>query len=202
MRFQLLGLKRIDKKWYVFGGLCFVLVFVLAYCLFAATSADEDMEDPALAATPQPLAATSHAPQDGASVNIAEVYPFVAPDGSGGAVPSAPTEGQGYRPPPTASLPQIPNYQPPSYARGGAPLPQPEAPVNSGIGSAGMAKSQASIQGILTAEGEGGNIAMLSNGRLVREGDYFGSEKVNRIGPDGMILSNGSKIAYDLPILK
>lgn len=202
MRFQLLGLKRIDKKWYVFGGLCFVLVFVLAYCLFAATSADSDMEDPALAATPQPRAAASHAPQDGASVNIADVYPFAAPEGSGGATQNAPTEGQGYRPPLAASLPQIPNYQPPAYALNGAPLLLPEAPVKSDIGSVGMAKSQASIQGILTTEGEGSNIAMLSNGRLVREGDYFGSEKINQIGQDGMILSNGSKIAYDLAILK
>lgn len=90
-------------------------------------------------------------------------------------------------------LPVIPNYnagnyqsrpqQAESVAKANAvPMPLPASPVT--------------IQGIGTGGNNGSNIAILSDGRVVSEGDTYNDGRIAYIGDDGITFDNGKKLQY------
>lgn len=89
-----------------------------------------------------------------------------------------------------ASLPAIPSIPAPSSV----PLPAiPAAPVQPG--QAPASSGPVTVQGILTGDG-GENLAILSDGRVVSEGDSLGSDRIAYIGGDGIQFDNGHTIDY------
>ena len=141
--------------------------------------------------------------------DIAKVYPFILPDGS--VVSSNAVNGvNGINSVPhiqqrmTSSLPAIPNYQPRPEG-----LPMPNLPAIPSSGS-GFVMSQNSVQnpiskspnsdevqGVFTGD-SGSNMAIMSDGKIVKEGDTYQGERIVYIGNDGIQFDNGNSISYGI----
>ena len=52
------------------------------------------------------------------------------------------------------------------------------------------------VQGIVTGDG-GSNIAIMSDGRVVSEGDVYRDNRIAYIGGDGITFDNGTKLKYE-----
>lgn len=87
------------------------------------------------------------------------------------------------------SLPAIPN----NYPRPRVPMPGqtgsiPQAP-------AAPSGGQVTVQGILTGE-DGNNMAIMSDGSVVGEGETFQDGRIAYIGGDGITFENGNRLEY------
>ena len=88
-------------------------------------------------------------------------------------------------------LPVIPNYNPGNYQTSS----QPYMPVDKPNVSPQPPASSVTIQGIGTGN-NGSNIAILSDGRVVSEGDTYNDGRISYIGGDGITFDNGNKLKY------
>lgn len=70
---------------------------------------------------------------------------------------------------------------------GGISIPREQGPV--------AVASVPKVQGVLTADG-GGNIAIMSDGRVVGEGDSIDNHRIAYIGGDGISFDNGDFWSY------
>ena len=101
-------------------------------------------------------------------------------------------------PVPTPQAVSAPVVQRPTPAPASVPLPAiPSAPV---AASAMPAPAQApsapvTVQGILTGD-DGENMAILSNGQVVSEGDSVAGDKIAFIGGNGITFDNGHSLDY------
>lgn len=102
-----------------------------------------------------------------------------------GTVQSQPVAVHSYTAP--AALPAIPRPNLPAFQ-----IPQQPGTV-AAPPAAVPAKPQ--VQGILSG-GNGGNMAILSDGRIVSEGDTFQDGRIAYIGGDGITMEDGSLIVY------
>lgn len=95
-------------------------------------------------------------------------------------IPSSPS----YLPRPsvTASLPAIPRANTPTPS-----VPKPPAPQKQ--------ENQATVSGVLTGE-DGNNMAIMSDGKVVSEGDSYNGNRIAYIGGDGIKFDNGHAIGY------
>lgn len=132
------------------------------------------------------------------TIDIAQLYPFIDPKASvasstmaNGTLPAASNGSNG--------LPAIPNYQPTPNV-GSIPLPSiPSAPTMAASsmmppGSLNGMKQNA-VQGVLTSD-SGKNMAIMSDGKVVQEGDTYGGERISYITGDGVHFDNGNDISY------
>ncbi|MEN6623288.1 MAG: hypothetical protein ABFD50_17300 [Smithella sp.] len=134
-----------------------------------------------------------------ATIDIAKSYPFILPNGATAAAMTVPAQNSV---PVSTSLPVIPNYQPRPE---GLPMPSLPAIPGSGYIAAQNSPMQlpvsspaaAAIQGIFTGN-SGANMAILSDGKLVKEGDAYGESRIAVIGGDGIQLENGNSISYGI----
>ena len=85
-------------------------------------------------------------------------------------------------------LPQIPNMQGRLPQVGTAAMPSGNIP-------AAPAASASSVQGVLTG-GSGKNMAIMSNGQVVSEGDTFQDGRIAYIGGDGVHFEDGHVLGY------
>lgn len=105
--------------------------------------------------------------------------------------PSVPS----YSAPASSSLPAIPaiNPRPSSLpVPGELNVKVPPAPDSSSSTSSG---SSVSVQGVMTGE-DGTNIAILSDGTVVGEGETYHDGRIAYIGGDGIRFDNGDKLEY------
>lgn len=90
-------------------------------------------------------------------------------------------------------LPVIPNYNPDNYQT--PPQPSMPVPVGKPNVSPQPPASPVTVQGIGTGD-NGNNIAILSDGRVVSEGDTYNDGRISYIGGDGITFDNGNKLQY------
>lgn len=89
------------------------------------------------------------------------------------------------------SLPAIPNGVPaPSVGN----IPIPAIPASPNEMSIPTPAKPASVSGIL--KGPNGNMAIMSDGKVVAEGDTYQDGRIAYIGGDGIEFDNGKKIDY------
>lgn len=108
--------------------------------------------------------------------------------------PSVPS----YSVPASSSLPAIPaiNPRPSSLpVPGELNVKVPPAPDSSGGDSSTSSGNSVSVQGVMTGE-DGTNIAILSDGTVVGEGETYHDGRIAYIGGDGIRFDNGDKLEY------
>lgn len=165
-------------KWLLIGTLVMALGSMAGYFLFAA-QAESEMEDgqpQAVKPAPKP---EKVAVRVEAAPKAFKADPFFRAREKAAEKKPVQTARQ------DVNLPPIPNFTPPEDVLGEMPLPQFE-----------NREKQVGIQGILQGQG-GKNIAILSDGRIVSEGDSYQNSRIAVIGGAGIVLSNGEKIAYE-----
>lgn len=86
-------------------------------------------------------------------------------------------------------LPAIPNYNGRSYQERQQSAPAAAAPQQRQAGQ------PVTVQGVGTGS-NGSNIAILSDGRVVSEGDSYNDGRIAYIGGDGITFDNGEKLQY------
>lgn len=111
----------------------------------------------------------------------------IQPEGEPSAVTVQPTNKVSYAA--NTSLPAIPN----NYPRPRVPMPgqtgvMPQTP-------AAPSGGQVTVQGILTGE-DGNNMAIMSDGSVVGEGETFQDGRIAYIGGDGITFENGNRLEY------
>lgn len=85
-------------------------------------------------------------------------------------------------------LPAIPNYNGHiNYQERPQSIPEPAIAIKP--------EQPITVQGIGTGSG-GNNIAILSDGRVVSEGDTYNDGRITYIGGDGITFDNGEKLQY------
>lgn len=107
--------------------------------------------------------------------------------------------------PPRESASPAQTAAPPIADNLGAALPQPSvpapppltAPTDPAIPRPANAAQGAAVQGVIIGNA-GDNMAILSNGSLVQEGDEYMQSRIAAIGQDGIHLENGQKISYGI----
>lgn len=99
-------------------------------------------------------------------------------------IPSIPSASS-YVPRPSlpSSLPSIPRVSTPTPS-----VPKPAAPAE-------RQGSQPTVSGVLTGE-DGNNMAIMSDGKVVSEGDSYNGNRIAYIGGDGIKFDNGHSIGY------
>lgn len=130
------------------------------------------------------------------TTDIANINPFVADDTMEGSdvVVDAATSSPMHTSPRTASadLPVIPGRQPkvnlPVIPNGGQGQRQAEA------GAQPQQNAPAKVQGVFI--GGDNNMAVMSDGSVVSEGQYYNDNRVSWIGGDGIHFENGESIRY------
>lgn len=85
-------------------------------------------------------------------------------------------------------LPKIPNMGAGMPAVGAAAMPPANSP---GVSAAGPA----TVQGVLTGD-DGKNMAIMSDGRVVTEGESFQDGRIAYIGGDGIHFEDGHTLGY------
>lgn len=194
--------------------LLYVLLFILGitcgYIAYIAHQGADSTENDQEAPIPPKVVAKQsiQTVKPIAPVDIASIYPFILPDGADVlTAASGARQGMGTAAPMAAStsLPAIPNYQPRPE---GLPLPSiPVIPGNGPVVASGSSMqgpgsySSTAIQGIFTGN-SGSNMAILSDGKVVKEGDAYGGSRIAVIGGDGIQLDNGNSISYGIGIRK
>jgi len=132
-------------------------------------------------------------------VDIAQIYPFI--DSSKNIVATNSTNL------PTVSnnsgamgLPAIPTSQPVPNL-GNISLPPIPGTVSNTVLPSGnnisVKNKQNSVQGVLTSE-NGKNMAIMSDGKIVQEGDSYGGQQIAYITGDGIHFDNGNSISYGI----
>lgn len=104
-------------------------------------------------------------------------------------IPAQQPSSPSYTPRPnvTTSLPAISNTR--------VPAPVAPRPSNMMPGAAPSAESHPTVSGVLTSE-DGNNMAIMSDGRVVSEGDNYNGDRIAYIGGDGIQFDNGHTIGY------
>lgn len=74
-------------------------------------------------------------------------------------------------------------------------IPQNRTPQNQSSLSPKEAPKPLTVQGILTSE-DGHNMAIMSDGKVVSEGDVYGDGRIAFIGGDGIKFDNGKTMQY------
>ncbi len=94
-----------------------------------------------------------------------------------------------------SSLPAIPN----NYPRPRIPMPGqfnvPAAENQPAAESAPPSGGSVSVQGVLTGE-DGHNMAIMSDGSVISEGETFQDGRIAYIGGDGITFEDGNKLKY------
>ncbi|MBO6235637.1 MAG: hypothetical protein J6N22_02830 [Schwartzia sp.] len=91
-----------------------------------------------------------------------------------------------------AALPSIPQTAPAPV--GNVPVPAvPRQPVHPSGGGTGT--KPLGVQGVLTG-GKNGNMAIMSDGTVVTEGDTYQDQRIAYIGGDGVTFDNGHHLDY------
>lgn len=90
---------------------------------------------------------------------------------------------------PLPNLPAIPQVQAPSSPQS-SPMPLP-----SGAPQAPKSSQQASVQGVVTGD-DGENMAIMSDGSIVSEGETYQDGRIAYIGGDGITFDDGSSLKY------
>lgn len=133
-------------------------------------------------------------------LNIPETNPFVEISNLVKAKKEADKEGMAEKPIALANIPAITlkrtNPAP-------ANIPVPIIPPRKTVQSAQNRKSTTqnnepktvAVQGVLTGE-DGKNMAIMSDGRVVSEGDVYGDGRIAFIGGDGIQFDNGKTMQY------
>ena len=102
---------------------------------------------------------------------------------------SNPVSSPSYSAPRSAPPPAIPG-------RGSVPIPSGNMPSPAPSSSAPASQGDsASVQGVLTGD-DGENIAIMSDGRVVQEGDTYQDGRIAYIGGDGITFEDGHSISY------
>lgn len=102
---------------------------------------------------------------------------------------SSPSSSPWYSAPRSVPLPVIPG-------RGSVPIPSSNIPSSAPSSSAPAPQgSSASVQGVLTGD-DGENMAIMSDGRVVQEGDTYQDGRIAYIGGDGITFEDGHSISY------
>lgn len=148
-------------------------------------------------AAPAPAGVSSDAAA--AKLDIAQSYPFIADKNA--AVQTAAAAGPGSVPQGNAngSLPAIPGYQPRPNV-GSVPIPSaPPIPgsIDGNSYRAPSAPQSTTVQGVFTGN-DGKNIAIMSDGKIVQEGDSYGDNRITAIMGDGIRFENGNNISYGI----
>ena len=90
---------------------------------------------------------------------------------------------------PLPNLPAIPQTQAPASPQS-SPMPLP-----SGAPQAPKPSQQASVQGVVTGD-DGENMAIMSDGSIVSEGETYQDGRIAYIGGDGITFDDGSSLKY------
>lgn len=138
--------------------------------------------------SPKPVAKKASATN---GIDIAQIYPFKIPTAN---VQNSP---EGHVPAPTQHLPAIPAIPNAGFSTSLPPIP-PTGTVSGGIS---YPLGDAQINGVITGD-DGSNMAIMSNGKVVKEGETYRDSRIAVIGGDGITLENGEKISYGLRISK
>ena len=102
---------------------------------------------------------------------------------------SNPVSSPSYSAPRSVPLPAIPG-------RGSVPIPSGNMPSPAPSSSAPASQGgSASVQGVLTGD-DGENMAIMSDGRVVQEGDTYQDGRIAYIGGDGITFEDGHSISY------
>lgn len=88
--------------------------------------------------------------------------------------------------------PDLPTFSPPARSPGGESTIIPAVPAESVAPAAPAAP--ASISGVMT--GGNGNVAVMSDGSIVSEGETYDNKRIAYIGGDGIQFDDGSSIQY------
>lgn len=92
---------------------------------------------------------------------------------------------------PLPNLPVIPQAQAPSNPSA-SPMPLPPNAPNA---QTPKPSQQASVQGVVTGE-DGENMAIMSDGSVVSEGETYQDGRIAYIGGDGITFDDGSSLKY------
>lgn len=128
------------------------------------------------------------------SMNIAQIYPFVSED-----MQLAQNTANNAAPPviPTAQvrpnvgnipLPAIPS-NPAMNLQTSMPMPVPVAP------NAVTSQKKVEVTGVFTGQ-DGQNMAIMSDGKIIKEGDSYNSNQISQISNNGIHFENGDSISY------
>lgn len=179
------------------------VAIVLLLGLFAGTVYVNESKNPAAHITPKNLKnATETRIADNSSSNksklritmdIADKNPFWPKDMEAemlGNIPEesyAQTEVHSGRNRPAAGLPVIPNHQPAARL--------PRIPSKGTLPDKPSEHRSKTVQGILMGNGSA-NMAIMSDGSLLSEGERYQDSRISWIGGDGIHLENGNTIKY------
>lgn len=106
-------------------------------------------------------------------------------------MPSSSSSIPAIRSTPLPNLPVIPQAQAPSNPSA-SPMPLPPNAPNA---QAPKPSQQASVQGVVTGE-DGENMAIMSDGSVVSEGETYQDGRIAYIGGDGITFDDGSSLKY------
>ena len=128
------------------------------------------------------------------TTDIANINPFIADDSMEGSdvVVDAATSTPIYKNSGSASanLPVIPGRQPkanlPTIPNGGQPRDEAQAQPQQ--------SAPAKVQGVFI--GGDSNMAVMSDGSVISEGEYYNDNRISWIGGDGVHFENGETIRY------
>lgn len=128
--------------------------------------------------------------------DIAQSNPFIADKNTvaqntmnAGTVNALPMNANG-------SLPAIPGYQPRPNV-GTVPIPSMPPIPGSPSGYQSQAAPTSGIQGVFTGN-DGKNIAIMSDGKIVQEGDEYGGNRIAAITGNGIHFDDGNNISYGI----
>lgn len=105
--------------------------------------------------------------------------------------PSSSSSIPAIRSTPLPNLPVIPQAQAPSNPSA-SPMPLPPNAPNA---QTPKPSQQASVQGVVTGE-DGENMAIMSDGSVVSEGETYQDGRIAYIGGDGITFDDGSSLKY------
>lgn len=119
--------------------------------------------------------------------NILAINPFVEiSEIAGDEIPAPAGYGAGTQPRGNIPLPAIPGA-------GSIPLPAGQMPGSSP--SPAVPRENITVQGVLVG-GDGGSMAIMSDGSLLTEGDTYRDGRITYIGGDGIRFDDGSSMDY------
>lgn len=99
----------------------------------------------------------------------------------------------------TGALPAIPGSYPrpslPAIPSSQGSIPAPSTPPAALPSQPQQSQNQASVSGVLTGE-DGNNMAIMSDGTVVSEGESYKDGRIAYIGGDGIHFEDGSSIPY------
>lgn len=106
-------------------------------------------------------------------------YPQPRYSNSNGVLPAIPSNGA------------MPSFTPPA-------MPSASAPAGSGTAQPQRPQHRAEVSGVLTGE-DGSNMAIMSDGTVVSQGETYGDGRIAYIGGDGIRFEDGTSIPYNNP---